>query len=386
MITRIKNGRFILTDRIAEGLFLYIKDGRIIKVTDKTQAFDTEIDAAHCYVSAGFIDMHVHGGNGYDFMDGGIEPIIEAAKLHLRHGSTSILPTTLACSTAVLTEFLLDLRKAKEICKNIIGAHLEGPYFSLEQSGAQNPRYIKCPEPSEYQEILKIGNGLIKRWSFAPELDGSEAFCKALIQHHIIPSIGHSNAVLEDVKKVYALGCNFITHLYSGMSTITRKGGFRRLGVIESAYYIDGMGVEIIADGKHLPPELLKLIIKLKGTENICLVTDAMRAAGLPDGKSFLGRRGEEMPCIIEDGVAKLVDRSAFAGSTATADRLVREMVQQAGVSVQDAIKMITANPARVLNLKGKGNLKEGCDADIVIFDESIQIKTVMLNGVVIVQ
>ncbi len=386
MITRIKNGRFILTDRIAEGLFLYIKDGKIMKVTDKVQAFDTEIDAEHCYVSAGFIDMHVHGGNGYDFMDGGIEPIIEAAKLHLRHGSTSVLPTTLACSTMVLKEFLMDLRKAKETCKNIIGAHLEGPYFSLAQSGAQNLRYIKCPEPSEYRMILEIGKGLIKRWSFAPELDGSEAFCKALIQNHIIPSIGHSNAVLDDVKKVYALGCRFITHLYSGMSTITRKGGFRRLGVIESAYYIDGMGAEIIADGKHLPPELLKLIIKLKGTENICLVTDAMRAAGLSGGKSFLGRRGEETPCIVEDGVAKLVDRSAFAGSTATADRLVRVMKHQAGVSVQEAVKMITANPAQVLNLKGKGSLKEGYDADIVIFDENIQMKTVILAGSVIDQ
>lgn len=384
MITRIKNGRLILPDGIAEGLLLYIQNEKILALTDEMLGCDREIDAEGCYVSAGFIDMHVHGGGGYDFMDGGTEPILKAAAFHLHHGTTGILPTTLACSTEVLTEFLCDLREAKQTCKSILGAHLEGPYFSQEQSGAQNPHYIKPPEPAEYNMVLEQSGDLIKRWSFAPELDGSEEFCRALIKHRILPSIGHSNAVLEDVKRVYALGCRFITHLYSGMSTITRQGGFRRLGVVESAYYFDDMGAEIIADARHLPPELLELIIKLKGTEKICLVTDAMRAAGLPDGKSFLGKRGEETPCIIEDGVAKLEDRSAFAGSVATADRLVREMVRHADVSVWEAVKMITANPARILGLQGKGSLKEGYDADLVIFDDEIQINTVIQDGTVV--
>ncbi len=384
MVTKIKNGRLILPDAVAEDFSLYIKDEKIMAVTRENLAFDREIDAEHAYVSAGFIDMHVHGGGGYDFMDGGTEPIFKAAKMHLLHGTTSLLATTLACSTQVLTEFLFDLGRAKQSCKSIIGAHLEGPYFSLQQSGAQNPDYIKPPEEAEYRKLIEQSGSLIKRWSFAPELEGSETFCRTLLQNNILPSIGHSDAVLSDVQKVYDMGCHMLTHLYSGMSTITRQGGFRRLGVVESAYYFDDMCAEIIADGCHLPPELLKLIVKLKGTDNICLITDSMRAAGLPDGESFLGRRGEETPCIVEDGVAKLLDRSAFAGSVATADRLVRVMVQEAGVTVHDAVKMMTVNPARILGLQQKGSLQEGYDADIVLFDENIRIQCVLQGGIVV--
>jgi N-acetylglucosamine-6-phosphate deacetylase len=165
------------------------------------------------------------------------------------------------------------------------------------------------------------------------------------------------------------------------MSTITRRGGFRELGVIESAYLLDDMAVEIIADGKHLPPELLRLICKLKNTDKISLVTDSMRGAGMGGGPSLLGRLGESMPCIIEDGVAKLPDKSAFAGSVATADILLKTMINEAGVSIPDAVKMITKNPAGILGLDHKGDIAENLDADIVIFDGEINIKNVIVMG-----
>lgn len=383
MVTRIKNGKLILPEGIKNNLYLYMEDEKILSVTSDESAFDKEIDAESLYVSPGFIDMHVHGGGGYDFMDGGTEVIKGAAAFHLTHGTTSMLPTSLACSTDVLVKFLRDLDSViKEGCSpNIIGAHLEGPYFSPAQSGAQNPHYIKNPNPEEYEMIYNEGNGNIKKWSFAPELNGSEEFCRFLKDKNIIPSIGHSNAVYEDVKRVYDLGCKSFTHLYSGMSTITREKGFRKLGVIESTYLLDDIQAEIIADGKHLPPELLKMIVKNIGVDNIALVTDAMRGAGMPDGDSFLGRKDEATPCVIEDGVAKLTDKSAFAGSVATTDRLVRTMVRMADVGIADAVKMMCGNPAKILKLAGKGQLKSGFDADIIFFNEDINVKRVIIRG-----
>lgn len=381
MITKLSNGRIIQNDTVTEGRSLYLQDSVITALTDETLPYDIEIDVNGQYISAGFIDIHTHGGGGFDVMDGGAEAVLGAVDMHAQHGTTAILPTSLACSTPVLMQFLTDMKTAMQQRPNILGAHLEGPYFSLEQSGAQNPEYIKPPCKEEYEALLALGKGVIRRWSFSPELAGSEAFCRTLTENGILPSIAHTNAELSDVEKVYNLGCRFITHFYSCMSTITRHKGFRRLGVIESAYYFDDMEVEIIADGKHLPPELLQLIVKLKGTDKICLVTDSMRGAGMPDGESLLGRKGEAMPCVIEDGVAKLTDRSAFAGSVATADRLVRTMVQQAGLGVAEAVKMMTKNPARLLGLPRKGALTPGCDADVVVFDDDIHISHVFIRG-----
>ena len=381
MITKVQNGRIVMEDTVAEGLSLYWDGSIITHITSDELPCDTVIDARGAYIAPGFIDMHTHGGGGYDFMDGGAEPIVEAVRMHQRHGTTSILPTTLACSTGTLREFLQDLRVAMKQCEGILGAHLEGPYFSLEQCGAQNPEYIKAPDEQEYTALIAEFGDIIKRWDFAPELAGSSLFCETLLNRGIIPSIGHSNATLDEVKPVYEIGCRLLTHLYSGMSTITRKGGFRRLGVVESAYYYDDMAVEIIADGCHLPPDLLKLITQQKRRDLICLITDSMRGAGMPDGHSLLGRKAEAMPCIIEEGVAKLLDRSACAGSVATADRLIRTMVHEVGLSIPDAVRLMTKNPAQILGLKTKGELKPGYDADIVLFGDDIAVQKVFLMG-----
>ena len=191
--------------------------------------------------------------------------------------------------------------------------------------------------------------------------------------------------IYEEVLEAFNNGYTLITHLYSAMSGVTRRNAYRYAGVIESAYIIDEMDVEIIADGIHLPPPLLKLVYKIKGADRIALITDAMRAAGMEEGESILGSVKHGLKVIVEDGVAKLPDRTAFAGSVATADRLVRTMVSMADVPLIDAIKMITATPARILGISHKkGSLAAGKDADIVIFDDNINIETTIIKGRVV--
>jgi N-acetylglucosamine-6-phosphate deacetylase len=226
----------------------------------------------------------------------------------------------------------------------------------------------------------------ISRWSAAPELKGSKAFAEALMMRGILPAIAHSDATYEDVvSAAFDWGFTHVTHLYSATSTVTRRNAFRYAGIIEAAYLMNGMTVEIIADGAHLPASLLQLIYKIKGPEKIALITDSMRAAGMPEGKTILGSLANGQEAIVEDGVAKLPDRTAFAGSVATADRLVRTMCRLAGTSLPETIQMITTTPARIMGIdKTKGSLAKGKDADVVIFDKDINIQMTMVNGKIV--
>jgi len=206
------------------------------------------------------------------------------------------------------------------------------------------------------------------------------------VKHGVVPCIGHSDATYEDVLRAYEHGAVCLTHFYSAMSTITRRDGYRIPGVVEAGYLIDGLHLEVIADGSHIPPTLLSMICKLKGMDNILLVTDAMRGADMPVGPSLLGRKGEGLACIIEDGIAKLPDRTAFAGSVATADRLVRTMVQKVGLPLPEAVAMMTFHPAKLLGPTHKGSIDIGYDADLVFFDENIVPKTVMVSGQIVME
>ena len=385
MITKIINGKLICGESISNH-DLYIENGKILAITDEKIKFDTVIDANGCYVSPGFIDIHVHGGGGYEFVDGDFNSIKNAANIHALHGTTTIYPTISAYDydkTSKALEKLMNCKDDESILPNIYGAHLEGPYFSPKQSGAQDPSYIKTPDKNEYEQLFDVYGDVIKRWSYAPELENSDVFLKFLNKNDIVASAGHTDAEYNDIKKAYENGMKLITHLYSCTSTITRKSGFRILGVIETAYLYDDIDVETIADGCHLPPELLLLIYKIKGDDHICLVTDSIRHGGLTDIDSVKCENGN-MPYIIEDGVAKLADRTAFAGSIATTDVLVKTCVKKCGISIVSAIKMITENPARIMKLSNKGKLAKGYDADIVIFDDDINIKNVISGGKII--
>jgi N-acetylglucosamine-6-phosphate deacetylase len=383
---KIYNGTILTPQRTIKDGCLLITDGKITEVSDRNIAVNDalEIDAHGKYIAPGFIDMHVHGGGGHDFMDNTEEAFLQIARTHAAYGTTSMMPTTLSCEQQDLLDTLDVYEKANKANTHgaqFIGLHIEGPYFSMKQRGAQDPRYIRDPKREEYEEIL-ARSPHVKRWSAAPELKGALEFGEYLTKRNILPALAHTDAIYEEVLLAYEKGYTHATHFYSCMSGVSRRNAFRYAGVIEAAYLIDGMTVEIIADGVHLPAPLLKLIYKIKGPGRTALITDAMRAAAMPEGRSVLGGLKNGMEVLVEDGVAKLTDRSAFAGSVATADRLVRNMIAMADVPLRDAVTMISETPATILRIQDKkGSLVKGKDADVVIFDDYINIDTTIVNG-----
>lgn len=387
---KIINGQIITPYRIIKNSTLLI-NGRQIEaiVTGDLDTPDYEvIDAKGNYISPGFIDIHIHGGGGHDFMDGTEEAYLKIAEIHAIYGTTAIAPTTLTCAKADLLK-AIDLYQSAD-AKNtkgaqFVGMHLEGPYFALSQSGAQDPRYIRNPDVEEYKEVIAYGRDVVKRWSVAPELPGAIEMGKYLKSQGIIAALAHTDAIYEEVVAAVENGYSLATHLYSAMSGVTRRNTYRYAGAIESAFLIEAMDVEVIGDGIHVPPPLLKLVYKIKGPDRIALITDAMRGAGMPEGESILGNKENGLKVIIENGVAIMADRSSFAGSVATTDRLVRTMVQMADIPLVEAVRMMSRTPATIMGLEGrKGTLTVGNDADVLIFDENINIKTTMINGKVV--
>ena len=375
---RIKSDQIILEDRLFDG-YVYVENGIITDVTTEERPADEVFDMTGYCVSPGFIDIHTHGGGGYRF-EGSTEEIVNGCNFHLKHGTTAICPTVSAAPFASMEASARNIKAAMtdpRVKGTILGVHMEGPYLSAKQAGAQCPTHITPPMEEDYLPFIREHADVISRWTYAPETDTDERFVKTLQEYGIIPSAGHTDAIYDDLLRAYEQGCALVTHLYSCTSTITRDHGFRRLGVIETAYLLDDMSVEIICDGKHLPPELIRLIYKIKGPDRIALVTDSLALAGTEQTHGFM----QDTEFIIEDGVCKLMDRSAFAGSIATADRLVRVAVKEAGIPLPDAVKMMTQTPARIMGLTQKGRLARGTDADLAVFDEDIQIKAVFAQG-----
>lgn len=374
---KIKSDKIILGESLFDG-YLYAEDGKVVEITAEDRPCEECYDYTGLYVSPGFIDLHTHGAGGHAFMNSTPEDVVAGSLYHLRYGTTCILPTISAGSFPVMRDAVINIQKAMESGKapNILGAHLEGPYLSKNQCGAQNTAFITPPVQADYESLIAEYGNAVKRWTYAPENDPEGKFCKFITSHGVIASAGHSDAIYADMKVAMENGCNLITHLYSCTSTITRDHGFRRLGIIETAYLEDDLYVEIIADGKHLPPELLRLILKNKGTDKVALITDSLEIAGTDITEGVMS--GTEF--IVEDGVCKLKDRSAFAGSVATADRLIRTFVKDCAVAVPAAVKMLTKIPAEILKVN-KGALAPGKDADIVVFDEDITVKQVFLAG-----
>lgn len=376
---KIKSNKIIIGNELFDG-YVYVKDGKIVDVTKEDKNGYELVDYTGSYVSAGFIDIHTHGAGGYAFMNSTVEDVVNGCNFHLKHGTTTIVPTISAGEFETMKKAVINIDKAKkhkELKGNVLGAHLEGPYLSKNQAGAQCPVFISPPVKECYEGLIKEYGDSVTRWTYAPENDTDGEFCKFLTQNGVIASAGHTDAKYKDMLVAIKNGCNLITHLYSCTSTITRDHGFRSLGVIETAYLEDDMYVEIIADGKHLPPELIKLIIKQKGQDKVILITDSLEIAGTDIKEGVMS--GTEF--IVEDGVCKLKDRSAFAGSVSTSDKLIKVLTSECGYSIPFAVKMITEIPARLLKVN-KGKLESGKDADIVVFDQDINVTSVYVNGV----
>lgn len=380
----LKSNKILTPNGLFAG-YVYIEDGKIHSVTSERKLVgdghfaEETIDLGDFYLSAGFIDMHTHGAGGYPFIGGSSSDVINGVNVHLKHGTTSILPTVSAGPFDVMRSAVENIAEAMHSGKakgNIIGAHLEGPYLSAKQCGAQCPLFITKPIADDYKKLIEDYGDCIARWTYAPENDENGLFCGYLTEHGVIASAGHTDAKFSDMQTAMHNGCNLVTHLYSCTSTVTRDHGVRSLGVIETAFLKDELYVEIIADGKHLPPELIRMIVKIKGTDKVALITDSLEIADTDIKEGVMS--GTEF--IVEDGVCKLKDRSAFAGSVATADSLIRVMVNECGFDIATAVKMLTEVPAKILKLN-KGRVATGCDADLIAFDDNVNIKKVFVGG-----
>ena len=373
----IKSDLIVLPNGIFDG-YIVIEDGKIAEITNKVPEGEL-IDTTGNYVMAGFIDIHTHGGGGFSFTESSPREIVDGCVFHMTHGTTTIVPTVTTGAFPIMREAVKNIQIAKQnpLAFNLLGAHMEGPYLSPAQCGAQAPDHITEPNPDEYIPLLEETGDTIVRWTYAPERDPEGKFCKYLTDRGIIVSAGHTDAKYADMARAIDNGCNLITHLYSCTSTVTRDHGFRSLGVIESTYLRDELCAEIIADGKHLPPDLVRMIVKIKGIDNVAAVTDSLSVAGSPATSGVMS--GVEY--IIEDGIAKLSDRSAFAGSVATADVLLRVLVNECGFTLSEASTMLSATPARLFGLN-KGKLEVGLDSDIVVLDKNFEVQKIFKGSI----
>ena len=360
---------------IVEGTKIFAVENTQLSIQDAER-----IDVHGADIVPGGIDLHVHGGGGSDFMEGIVEAFQTAVNAHLQHGTTAIFPT-LSSSTVPMMEAGLDACREmmQDPTSPVQGLHLEGPYFNPAQAGAQIPEWIKAPLPEEYYSILEHGKGVLKRWDEAPELEGSKGFVIACASHGVLPSIAHTRALYKDVHEANLAGMTHATHFYNAMPVVYKKREYKIPGTVESILAEKNMTIEMIADGIHVPPIMLKMAWQVKGTEKTCFITDSLATAASDSTLAFDPR------VIVEDGVCKLADRSALAGSVATMDRQVRTAVQQAEIPMEDACRMVSETPAKIMGIYDrKGSLQRGKDADIICFDKNQQLTFVMQCGRVV--
>ena len=378
MLKQIINGRILTPNGWLEGGSIVVEDNKIKEVRSCSCVEEGAevIDAKGCVVVPGGIEMHVHGGGGRDFMEGTEEAFRVAIDAHMKYGTTSIFPT-LSSSTIPMIEKAVETcdKLMKEPNSPVLGLHLEGPYFNPKQAGAQIPEWIKAPVAEEYEPLLEKSKCL-KRWDEAPELPGSIDFIKCCRKHGVLPSIGHTRATYEDVHAANEAGMTHATHFYNAMTVVYKNREFKVAGTVESIFAEENMTVEMIADGIHVPPVMLRMIYQIKGVEKTALVTDSLACAATHGNAAFDPR------VILEDGVCKLADRSALAGSIATMDRLIRTCVQQAGIPLEDACRMASETPAKIMGVYDrKGSLEAGKDADIIMFNDELALTYVMQMG-----
>ena len=377
MLTQLINARILTPQGWMKDGSVLIRDNKILEVTNCDLAvIGAElIDVKGMYVVPGGVEIHVHGGGGRDFMECTEDAFRAAVHTHMKHGTTSIFPT-LSSSTVPM------IQQAAETCtklmeeKNspILGLHLEGHYLNMKMAGGQIPENIKNPDPNEYIPIVEQYH-CIKRWDASPELPGALDFARYLKSKGIVGAVSHTEAEYDGIKEAYEAGFTHAAHFYNAMPGFHKRREYKYEGTVESVYLTDGMTIELIADGIHLPSTILKLAYKLKGVEHTCLVTDALSYAAA-EGKAI-----DDPRIIIEDGVCKLADRSALAGSIATMDQLVRTMVK-ADIPLADAIRMASETPARIMGVYDrKGSLQKDKDADILILDRDLSVKAVWAMG-----
>jgi N-acetylglucosamine-6-phosphate deacetylase len=381
----IINGRVVGPHGVLENHCVVVDGGRIKQVTPTSQVLWPEdarvVDAQNSFVAPGFVDLHVHGALGRDTMDASIESLARIAKFHASGGTTVMTPTTTAGSAERISAALDAVAKAMGHDfggAQILGAHIEGPYISRERRGAQPAQFIRDPEPAEYGPWLER-DGLVTQMTLAPELSGALDLIDALLEREVLPSGGHTAASYDQARAAIDRGLCHTTHAFNCMSGTTKSGAFRSPGALETFLADDRVMMELIADGKHVHPGLVRLAVRAKGVDRICLVTDATAGAGLSEGTEFLVG---ETRAVVRDGVGMIPDGSALAGSASTMIQMVKNMVGLAGVSLVDAVRMASLNPARALGISSrKGSIEPRKDADIVIFSGDFAVEKTLVAG-----
>ncbi len=383
--TVIKSGILITPcETIQDGVVVF-KDGKIAAVGRKTDTKIPEesivIDASDQIVAPGFIDIHVHGGKGRDVMEASYEAINEIAKFSVCHGTTSFLPTTVAASHKALLSTVEMVRTAVEKGTDgaeVLGTHLEGPYISPQKPGAQDPCFIRTPSLDELDEIWEVSNRTVKIVTLAPESEGANRLIAGLRDLGVVASVGHSNATYSEVAEAIKCGVKHAAHTFNAM----RGFHHREPGVIGAVFVRDELTAELICDRIHVCPTAMELLVRVKGTDKVVLVTDAIQAAGMPDGRYRFG----EKRMVVTNGVCRY-ESGELAGSTLTMNMAVRNVMQSVGLPLETAIKMATMNPAMVVNVhKRKGSLESGKDADIVIIDDNVDVFMTIVKGKTVYQ
>ena len=383
--TWIGNGRLVLPDRICEGGSVLIEGGRIAAVNEPAPQDAAIADASGGYILPGFIDLHVHGGGGADFMDCDVEAICTAARAHCQHGTTALCPTTMTCPDEMLEQMIrcyLEAVKTPTGGAQLLGLHLEGPFFSTKNKGAQPVGEQRIPTREFLERILRLGEGHILRWDEAPELPNTDVFAQVMRERGVMASIAHTGAIADQANAAFDMGFSHITHFYSATTTGQKIDGIVYSGVNEATLLRDEITIELICDGRHIPKEHMLLAYRIKGPDKIALITDAMRAAGTDVTHSILGAKEGGVPVVIKDDVAQLPDFSFYAGSVGTMDRALRVAHVQYGIPLVDVSRMLSLTPARLSRCADrKGSLEVGKDADIVVMDERFRVRSVYVCG-----
>ncbi len=383
MLLHIKNAKVVTPFEILENHSVTVKNGKIIDIFKsnlKEGNFDQKIDAKGKYLTPGFIDIHNHGCFGHDTMESTFEALDSMAGFHIRNGVTGFLAATMTASpesTKKAVKNVADYMQAdKSGQAQVLGLYIEGPYFSREKKGAQPEKYIKNPDVDELKDLIEISNHNIRVVALAPELLNSYQAIRYLKSENITVSMGHTNADYEAALKAIHAGAAQATHLYNGM----RSFSHREPGVVGAVLTDERVRCEMICDGIHIHPAAMKVAVKMKGVEGIILISDAMMAAGLEDGKYQLG--GQEV--FVKNEEARLKD-GTLAGSTLTLRKAVYNMIHIVGVQLQDAVRMATLNPAKAIKIHDiKGSIEIGKDADMILIDEDIQVHKVIKKGAVL--
>ncbi|MGL5084281.1 MAG: N-acetylglucosamine-6-phosphate deacetylase [Clostridium sp.] len=373
----IRNCNIIYLDKIEKGSVL-VENGKIKEINPTTETSTEVIDGEGLYLSPGFINVHIHGAAGHDTMDGTFLAINEISKSIAKNGTTSFTPTTMTVSIEDIQKSMKVIKEAKENGTDgaiVLGAHLEGPFISPAAIGAQNPNYLERPDIKTYEKMVEGCEDAVVSITVAPEVDGAKELIKELTARGIVCSIGHTKATYEQAIEGIECGCSHSTHLFNAMTPFAH----REAGVVGAIFDTD-ITTETITDGIHISYPSLRIAYKQKTTDKVLLVTDSMMACCMPDGKYSLG--GQEV--IVSNGAARLLNGS-LAGSILTLDKAIDNVNKNTDLPLYEIVKMATYNGAKHCKVEDrKGLIKKGYDADLVLFDENIDIKTVIINGKIV--